>query len=202
LLAANGVTFAYKKGPGLFKDFSFSLPGGSVTALVGANGSGKTTMMRLLSGLLEPQSGEVTYENKPLKASKRLRLSSLALQNADRQLVMRSVRAELAEARPAEFRNDRAVVTELESWGLAHLSERHPQSLSGGEKQRLVLACAAARECRFLALDEPTSGLDGRNMSLVVRAIKKASAASKAVLLVTHDLELIDQAADRIRRLA
>jgi energy-coupling factor transport system ATP-binding protein len=202
VLAAKGVTFAYKKGPGLFKDFSLALPGGAVTALVGANGSGKTTMMRLLSGLLEPQSGEIIYENKPLKASKRLRLSSLAMQNADRQLVMRSVRAELAEARPAEFSNDRAVLAELEFWGLAHLGGRHPQSLSGGEKQRLVLACAAAREGRFLALDEPTSGLDGRNMSLVGRAIKKAAAASKAVLLVTHDQELIDQAADRIMRLA
>jgi energy-coupling factor transport system ATP-binding protein len=201
LLAAKGITFAYKKGPGLFRDFSLALPGGAVTALVGANGSGKTTLMRLLSGLLEPQGGAITYENKPLKASERLRLSSLAMQNADRQLVMRSVRAELAEARPAEFRNDRAVVAELEFWGLAHLGERHPQSLSGGEKQRLVLACAAAREARFLALDEPSSGLDGRNMSLVGRALKKAAAASQAVLLVTHDLELIDQAADRITRL-
>ena len=196
-IEVRNLSFAYPRGPALFNDFSCFLPTGSVSALVGPNGSGKTSLLRLVSGLSAPESGEIIFQNQPLKSSARLSLSSLAMQNADRQLVMKSVAAELGEAWPRGRRNRDKISAELESWGLGHLASRHPQSLSGGEKQKLVLACALARDSRFLALDEPTSGLDGRNMALVAEAVKKAAAASRALLLATHDQELIEQAADK-----
>jgi energy-coupling factor transport system ATP-binding protein len=170
-------------------------------ALVGPNGSGKTTLMRLTAGLISQDSGRVVFGGRPLKAAQRLKSSSLALQNADNQLVMATVSDELRAALPRPAGREK-LETELDFWGLAEVADRHPQSLSGGEKQRLVLACAMARQCDFLALDEPSSGLDGRNMALVAEAVERSARKDASVLLITHDLDLADLASDCELRLA
>lgn len=87
---------------------------------------------------------------------------------------------------------EEAWVTELlTTLRLAPLAERHPQSLSGGEKQRVVIACALAKNPQILILDEPTSGLDGANMTSISKLLKAEAARGRAVFLITHDLELL-----------
>ena len=81
----------------------------------------------------------------------------------------------------------------LEQFGLIHLKDRHPQSLSGGEKQRLVIACAVAKKPDVIILDEPTSGLDGRNMQKVADILNDMAEKGAAVIVITHDLELINK---------
>ena len=76
--------------------------------------------------------------------------------------------------------------------------ERHPASLSGGQKQRLLLALAAASGRKLLVFDEPTSGLDGYNMRLTVDLLKRLAGDRRCVLLITHDMELIAEAADSV----
>ena len=119
--------------------------------------------------------------------------TGLVLQNADHQLQMRSVLEEIEACLFAAGRSkDEATVDELLSaFDLTDLKRRHPQSLSGGQKQRLVIACAMAKDPEILILDEPTSGLDGANMQRVARALKKQAQIGKAILLITHDLELL-----------
>jgi energy-coupling factor transport system ATP-binding protein len=81
----------------------------------------------------------------------------------------------------------------MERYGLTQLAARHPQSLSGGEKQRLAVACAAVRRPHILILDEPTSGLDGENMSRMAEGMEHAAREGACLLVITHDLELMQR---------
>ena len=84
----------------------------------------------------------------------------------------------------------------LELLGLNQFSDRHPASLSGGQKQRVLLALSILCNRNILVFDEPTSGLDGRNMKITANLLKELAGKGKVVLLITHDTELIDLAAD------
>lgn len=89
----------------------------------------------------------------------------------------------------------------LELFALSSLAERHPQSLSGGEKQRLVIACAFAKRPDVLILDEPTSGLDGDNMERIAHALDLLAGHGACVLVITHDLELMKRSCSSALRL-
>jgi energy-coupling factor transport system ATP-binding protein len=89
----------------------------------------------------------------------------------------------------------------LRRFNITHLKDRHPQSLSGGEKQRLVIACGMASRPDILILDEPTSGLDGENMRLIADAVTAASRGGVCVMLISHDLELLGDVCDYALRL-
>jgi energy-coupling factor transport system ATP-binding protein len=186
---AQKISFSYPKGSLLFKDLNLTLYPGEVTALTGQNGSGKTTLLKLLSGLIDPDSGSILFSGKALKKGQRLKNTSVAMQNADRQLVMSTVAQEIKAA--YEKLCPKEIQRELERWNLGDLTQRHPQSLSGGERQRLALAAALSKKSQLLLLDEPTSGLDATNLALVAKAIKGAS-LTRPVYLITHDLDLLE----------
>jgi len=219
----HNLSFRYaKKSEWIYRDFSAVIPQGAITAVVGANGAGKTTLARLLCGLLKPTSGEITFtapgravSMKPpcddgravapqppfaaLSPRARRKQTAFVMQQMDIQLYMRTVEEELLFSAPrrldkATRRADAAHW--LDVFGLTHLEDRHPHSLSGGEKQRLVVACALMKRPTLMILDEPTSGLDGNNMRIIARELKAYAAQGGAALLITHDLELLSLVAD------
>lgn len=190
----SNLSFRYRrKAPFIYNNFNASIPRGKITAVVGENGAGKTTLARLLCGLSKPSSGGIAFHEPARKTV------SFVMQQMDIQLYMKSVKDELMfSARrcvPKEIRRQNAMRW-LETFGLSHLENRHPHSLSGGEKQRLVVACALMKEPDLMILDEPTSGLDGRNMRIIANVLKSYAASGGTVLLITHDLELVSLAAD------
>ena len=191
LIQARDLTHAHKGRKPLYEGVNFDLPGG-VTAIIGHNGAGKTTLARILAGLDQQQNGEIFIRDQPCDAKQRMRHSGLVLQNADHQLHMRTVEQEVQTCLElaGQKNHDHARML-LEEFGLLHLAGRHPQSLSGGEKQRLVVACALAKRPSLLILDEPTSGLDGANMHRLAAAIERQAHQERSVLLITHDLELL-----------
>ncbi len=206
-LEVEGLSFCYNKskwqGDGaekqVFSNVSFSL-GAGITAIIGGNGEGKTTLARLLTGLLKMQDGSIRLHGSSLSATEILQRASIVLQNTDHQLHMSSVRKELTMAMTGGKKGDvdeEKLQAMLEEINLSHVTERHPQSLSGGEKQRLVIACGLAKEPEILILDEPTSGLDGGNMQRIARLIGKAAEQGCLVLLITHDLEMLELVAER-----
>ena len=186
----------------LLKNIHFKISRG-ITALIGENGSGKTTLARLITGL-NIGSGELFLKGSRTSPADLLKHTGLVLQNADHQLQMRSVSEEIRAclfAASQTERTDEMVEQLLETFSLKELSDRHPQSLSGGQKQRLVIACALAKNPDILILDEPTSGLDGANMKRVADALREQADRGKAVLLITHDLELLALCADQALRM-
>ena len=186
----------------LLKNIHFKI-GRGITALIGENGSGKTTLARLITGL-NTGSGELYLKGSKTSAADLLKHTGLVLQNADHQLQMRSVREEIRACLFAACQTqhtDETIDKLLETFSLKKLSDRHPQSLSGGQKQRLVIACALAKNPDILILDEPTSGLDGDNMKRVAEALREQADRGKAVLLITHDLELLALCADQALRM-
>ena len=209
VFSASRIHFAYGDEHIIFDGKSFAV-GQGATALVGDNGTGKTTLARILTGLNKAQ-GNFYIGDQEVGAEGLMPFAGLVLQNADHQLQMRTVAEEvegaivagrvgaskakgwrrLAAMRPSP--EDKARVHEiLTRLNLLALAERHPQSLSGGEKQRLVIACAVAKSPAILILDEPTSGLDGANMAAIARLMREQADAGRAVFLVTHDLELLE----------
>ena len=178
-----------------------SIPHGSIIALLGNNGAGKSTFARYLCGLEKKSKGQFISFGKKQKAKLRRMNSFIVMQDVSHQLFTESVMDELRISFPKNF-------DELEISGqtekilgelhLLELKDRHPQSLSGGEKQRLAIACAMASKKRMLFYDEPTSGLDLRHMEEVSQNIKRMQAFGATQFVITHDPELVARCCDYV----
>ena len=200
VLEAKNLRFGWKESSLLYDGASFGLDSG-VVALIGDNGTGKTTLARLLSGLNKPLDGAFFADGRELSPRELAAKTGVVLQNADYQLHMKSVRAEIECCLALAGRGREETARLLGMFALEGLAERHPQSLSGGEKQRLVIACAFAKHPGVLILDEPTSGLDGLNMRRIADALEDVAAQGVCALVITHDLELMERACSSALRL-
>src|SRR5450755_4127231 len=184
---------------------------GERVALLGANGSGKSTLLRVLAGLCFPDRGEVLFHGESL-TEQRLeeeeffyrfrRRVGLVFQNADVQLFNPSVFDELAFG-PLQLRWPAAKVRErieqvLREMDIAHLRDRAPHRLSGGEKKRVALASVLVLDPEVLLLDEPTAMLDPRSQSQLIDLIQNWKGASKTVVTATHQLEIVEDIAERL----
>lgn len=176
---------------------------GEIVGLVGPSGSGKTTLARLLVGLRRPTSGVVRLGGRPtteLSAAAHAATAGLVLQNPLLQLLGESVREDVLlglrhlPATEAGRRCDAA----LERFGLSPLRERHPLSLSEGERRRVVLAGVVARRPRLLVLDEPSIGQDARQLDALADLLLELAADGTAILVATHDPELLASTCDRV----
>ncbi|MCW5952275.1 MAG: ATP-binding cassette domain-containing protein [Propionibacteriaceae bacterium] len=178
-----------------------AIPRGKVTALVGPNGAGKTTLVRWLAGLSPNQAGRLLDMGRRVGRRERRRRVFLVHQDVNHQLVTESVADEIAlTLRLAGARGGVEAQTEraLAGVDLQAQSDRHPMSLSAGQKQRLAIGTALASGRELVILDEPTSGLDLAHMRQVAGALRQLAAAGRTVLVATHDTELIAACADHL----
>ena len=194
-LIVGGLTCGYRKQPVVFENLSFTAVWGEVLAITGPNGTGKTTLTRVLCGLLKEKAGKIFLDGKPLTVKERRRESFLVMQDVNHQLFYDSVWNECVQAAGG---NDVAIGPVLESFDLLSLKDRHPMSLSGGQKQRLAVATAVLSGKRLLIFDEPTSGLDYRHMLEVSEVIRRLAAQGHIVLVVSHDKEFMKCTCDRV----
>ena len=178
---------------------SLSVRRGEVVALVGSNGAGKTTLCRTLAGLHKEDAGAVRGPGGvPLRAQQRLRATAMVFQDVNYQLFAPTVRDEVTFGLPPRADHERQVCELLRLLDLEDVAERHPATLSGGQKQRLAVASCLAAAKELLIFDEPTSGLDRSAMEAVGTLVRLVAARGTAVVVVTHDLEFIAAACDRV----
>jgi subfamily B ATP-binding cassette protein MsbA len=208
-IALEGVNFAYD-GQIVLRDVSLTIPRGKVTALVGASGSGKTTIVNLLLRLYEADQGRLMVGDTPLASVRRADwLGQIAVAGQDIDLVEGTVRDNVAMARPDADEVALAHAYRLSGLrdllaGLPHGDEswigQQGLNLSGGERQRVGIARAVLREPDLLILDEATSALDVA-LEAQVRASLHAHFAGRTMLIITHRLETV-RTVDHVVRLA
>lgn len=190
ILEFEGIYHTFQ-GKELLNNISGALFPGEIVTVIGANGAGKTTFCKLLAGLLKSQRGRFSYRGQSIKASQLYRNSFFVMQETDYQLYTESCMSELTLGQPDVKEVKTLARTVLHDLSMDALEEVHPQALSGGQKQRIVIASAICSGKPILILDEPTSGLDFKNMEAIAKILKKEAENGKAILVITHDIELM-----------
>ena len=186
ILALRRVSFAYPDGPPVVQDFSLAFRERELTAILGPNGSGKTTVLKLLRGLLTPQSGEVWQQ-----PYEKIRVGYV-FQNPDYQLFAEEVWEEVAFGvrllglPPPEV--ERRVTTALTRVHLLDRARDDPFSLTKGQRQRLAVAGVLALAPQVIILDEPTTGLDHREQQDLLGLARELHAQGHTVIMVTHSM--------------
>ncbi|MDR1238246.1 MAG: ABC transporter ATP-binding protein [Propionibacteriaceae bacterium] len=180
------------------------IPKGKVTVLVGANGSGKTTLATWLGGLRRDREGRLNDGRRNWNTAERRRRVFLVLQDVNHQLFTESVAEEIALSARLAGPTGLPILSEaeiMERLDLVAVADRHPMSLSTGQKQRVAVATALASGREVVVLDEPTAGLDLHHMNAVADALRVLADSGRTVLVATHDIELVAACADLVIRL-
>jgi energy-coupling factor transporter ATP-binding protein EcfA2 len=198
------LSFQYTDTP-VLTDVSFSINEGEILALIGQNGSGKTTLVKHFNGLLRPLKGEILVDGGPVKdrsVAEMARKVGYVFQNPDHQIFADTVFEEaefgLKNLEVPESERNERVSDVLNQTDLYRYRDFHPTSLSGGEKQRLAIASVLVMNPKILILDEPTTGLDLKSSRSIIILVKKLHHENHTVVLVTHDMRLVAEMANRI----
>lgn len=196
----------WKKGSQLIiSGIDFHLQQGEFVAIVGANGSGKTSFSKILARLQMPSAGRVQLFNRPLKSWQEDELRErigYVFQNPEHQFITDNVFDEVAFS----LRLQNYSVSEIHQkvshtllqCQLTGLEGRHPFTLSQGQKRRLSVAIMTINDLSILILDEPTFGQDGRSNKELMRLLSGRNKEGTAIVMITHDMNLVHEYADRV----
>ncbi len=188
VVSAQELWFKYEQdAPDVVKGLSLQLHKGEFLALLGGNGTGKTTSMRLLAGLRKAYRGELTITGSV----------GMLPQNPQALFVKSTVREDLLEILPKTERKSDRLAQVVSLCKLTDLLDRHPYDLSGGEQQRAALAKILLLNPDILLLDEPTKGLDAEFKQVFGQILRTLQASGVSILMVSHDIEFCAKYADR-----
>ena len=195
------VSFEYEKGKAVIDDMSFSIDKGESVGLIGANGAGKSTIMKLLLGLATG-SGRISIDGTDVNSenlSKIRKKMGFVLQNSDNQMFMPTVYEDMMFA-PLNYmvsREDaeKRVDAVLKSLDLEELKYKYNHKISGGEKRMAAIATILAMEPEIILMDEPTSALDPYNRRIVINTIK---GLEQTKIITSHDLDMILDTCERV----
>ncbi|WP_082234875.1 ABC transporter ATP-binding protein [Halobacillus massiliensis] len=211
----NRIEHTYKKGSLLMEaneiqwkdvitELDFQIGKGEFIAILGANGSGKTSLSRLLANITVPDHGEVKLLNKKLKSWNEADLREhigYVFQNPEHQFITDSVYDEVAFSLRLDGKSeqeiDEIVLNTLKECLLDGLQHRHPFTLSQGQKRRLSVAVMIVKQQSILILDEPTFGQDAASTETLMTCLSEKFKQGTTIVMITHDMELVDQYATR-----
>lgn len=202
LIKAKNLVFRYdKKTEYVLRDLDFTLMEKEIYALLGGNGSGKSTFLKVLANLLKLEHGKIDFKGKPLKSYKTKDLVSTIgyLPQNPRLFFMHDTLEEEIEdtMNRMEISNHEDIKHLLRDLGIEHLKQQHPYDLSGGEIQKAALACLLIRKPEILLLDEPTKGLDPISKENLANILQRLNTDGVTIVLSTHDVEFAAQYATK-----
>ena len=204
-LALENVGFVYPDGTRALNGVDLAIAQGELVAVIGQNGSGKSTMVRHLDGLLRPTEGRVLHDGADIADERVAALAArvgIVFQNPDRQIFAGRVRAEvefgprILGRAPAEAAA--AGAKALEAVGLTASIDANPYDLGYSSRKLLTLASILAVDTPVVILDEPTTGQDARGMARIQRVIADLTAAGRTVIAISHDMRFVAETFDRI----
>ena len=201
MIEFQNVSFAYEKGRPVLRDLSFRIEDGEAVGLIGANGAGKSTVMKLLLGLLQGE-GKILVDGVEVRREtlgEIRRKLGFVLQDSDDQMFMPTVYEDMIFA-PLNYmlsreEADARVDAVLARQHLEELKHRYNHKISGGEKRMAAIATILAMEPEAILMDEPSSALDPCNRRLVINTIRELS---QTKLITSHDLDMILDTCDRV----
>ncbi|MED5580173.1 MAG: ABC transporter ATP-binding protein [Nitrospinota bacterium] len=206
LLSVKNVTFSYAKNKSnILEDISFELFDGEILAIMGANGTGKTTLLNLLSGFLSPKKGEINwFERNKFKPFSLVGKIGYLFQNPDLMLSLDTVEKEI-QFGPNNFKFEKSktnklILESLDFFELSQLKQKSPFAISQGERLRLAIASLYSCENQVLILDEPTGGMNRGMRTTIMDQLKKwanKKNEKRAIILCTHDTETTLKYADK-----
>ncbi|MEK5237261.1 energy-coupling factor transporter ATPase [Paenibacillus sp. FSL L8-0470] len=197
MLTFDHVHFYYKKGQPVLEDLSFTIETGEFVAIVGANGCGKSTIAKLMDGLLLPQQGDVTFQNLNTSRPADLRMIheqiGFVFQNPEDQFITTTVMDEVifglenirVPRKEIRSRLDQA----LQAVQMEDYLESMPHQLSGGQKQRVAIAAILAMQPRIIIFDEATSMLDPQGREQVLSIMQELHRQGMTIIHITHHME-------------
>ena len=198
-LSMKELWFRYEKNsPDIMRGVSAEVPKGSLYAIVGGNGAGKSTTLKAICGICRPYRGKVKVFGKPVEKYKSSELfgGTLAMlpQDPKSLFVKKTVREDLEE-----MTKDKALITEIAATcQIEKLLDSHPYDLSGGEQQRAALAKVLLTQPKLLLLDEPTKGIDSFFKETFAQILQELKAKGITIVMVSHDVEFCARYADLV----
>lgn len=208
MLSVEQLHFRYRFAQPVLNNISFILEQGQTLALLGPNGTGKTTLLRCLLGLNRAKYGHICVDQQVISSlsfRQRARLiayvpqaSALTFPYSVREVVLMGRLSHQGFGKAPNASDQDIVEQALISMGVEHLADKLIQQLSGGEKQLVLIARAIAQQARLLILDEPTASLDFANQVRVLKLISQLSSQGHTVLMTTHQPDHALAVADQV----
>ncbi|WP_436110865.1 manganese/iron ABC transporter ATP-binding protein [Neorhizobium tomejilense] len=205
-IMVDGATVTYRNGHTAIRDASFSIPQGTITALVGVNGSGKSTLFKAIMGFVRLAKGDIRVLGMSVKEALRKNLVAYVPQSEEvdwsfpvlvEDVVMMGRYGHMGMMRIPKAADHEAVATALARVSMSEFRKRQIGELSGGQKKRIFLARALAQDGHVIMLDEPFTGVDVKTEDQIISLLRELRDEGRVMLVSTHNLGSVPEFCDR-----
>ncbi len=209
IIKAENITYGYSPNKPLLNNFNLSIDEGELVGIIGPNGAGKSTILKILSGFLKIHSGIVKVTEKDIAQMADIERSQLigtvpqnifsSMPYTVKEIVEMGRYSKLSKFSGLSPKDNKIIDLILEEMDISNMSQSIFNNLSGGEKQRTIIAAALAQEPKVLLLDEPTSQLDMGHAVSLMKKLKQLQKNKKiSIIIVSHDIQLLANFVERI----